>query len=211
MGKVSIGLRGWRFAEDDVLAEDGTVRPLDEVPAEPRERLGRLEQLLGRPCDACYLIHGEADKRRCREATIVYGEPFAEVLVCDAHEADFLYWFREAGGDALRGEEGFADAFHEWFADGNRAPDGYGGLDHVETDPESIPDPPTQRELQRRFEEETGVETERIASSRDLAAGDDDPDADGEADPDDGTDADDEADPVGDLDLGRDYPTGTGS
>jgi hypothetical protein len=163
MGKISIGLRGWRFDEAAVLGDDGTVRPLDEIPEEQRQRLVRLEQLLDRPCDACYLIHGEADKQRCRQATIVYGEPFDEVLLCDAHEPDFLYWFREAGGRDLQGDEAFRDAFHEWFADGGRAPDGYAGLDHVETDPDSLPEPPTQQEIQEHLEEVTGVPTRQVA------------------------------------------------
>jgi hypothetical protein len=210
MGKVSIGLRGWRFDEDEVLADDGTVRPLDEIPEEPRQRLVRLEQLVGRPCAACYLIHGEENKRRCREATIVYGEPFEEVVLCDSHEADFLYWFREAGGADRRGEDGFADAFHEWFADGNRAPEGYGGLEHVETDPDSLPEPPSPQEIQRQLEADAGVETRRIASGRpESAAGEGGADAagDGEGKGDAQT-ADEDADDFGDLDLGRDYPTG---
>ena len=55
------------------------------------------------------------------------------------HEPDFLYWFREEGGASHRGEDGFQDAFHEWFADGNRAPEEYGGIEHVDTDPAGVP------------------------------------------------------------------------
>jgi hypothetical protein len=209
MGKISIGLRGWRFDEEAVLGDDGTVKPLDEIPEEQRQRLVRLEQLLDRPCDACYLVHGEANKQRCRQAAIVYGEPFDEVLLCDAHEPDFLYWFREAGGSESRGTDTFRDEFHEWFADGGRAPEGYAGLDHVETDPDALPDPPTQAEIQAHLEEVTGVETRQVAGL------DDDDDADESDATDDGADesddraeeADDDADDR-DLDLGREYPTG---
>jgi hypothetical protein len=219
MGKISIGLRGWRFDEAAVLGEDGTVRPLDEIPEEQRQRLVRLEQLLDRPCDACYLIHGEADKQRCRQASIVYGEAFDEVLLCDAHEPDFLYWFREAGGAELRGDDAFRDGFHEWFADGNRAPDGYAGLDHVETDPDSLPDPPTQQEIQEHLEEVAGVPTRRVASvdSADGAGdvdtdgervGDGTTEGEGEADDGEGENETAPADDDADLDLGREYPTG---
>jgi hypothetical protein len=227
MAKVSIGLRGWRFEESDVFTDEGEFRPLDEVPREPRQRLVRLERLLGRPCDACYLLHGEAEKRRCREAAVVYGEPFEEVLLCEPHESDFLYWFREVGGRELAGEEGFGDAFHEWFADGGRAPEGYGGVEHVDTDPEGLPETPDPKELQRRVEAAEGFETRRVAAratgpDADAARGRD-ADADGidgggdatgtgtgtETENGDGEgDGDGDEDDEFDLDLGRDYPTG---
>ena len=162
MAKVSIGLRGWRFEESEVFTDDGEFKPLDDIPEEPRERLLRLSRLVMEPCDACYLVHGEADKRRCNEATIVYGEPLEEVLLCDRHESDFLYWYREAGGSAHRGDAEMKDAFHEWFADGGRAPEGYGGMDHVDTDPDALPDPPDAEEVQRRLEEAVGFEAERL-------------------------------------------------
>jgi hypothetical protein len=139
MGKVSIALRGWRFDEAEVFDEEGHVRPLEEVTEETRQRLIRLRVVAGEPCDACYLLN-EA-KADCDVARIVYGEPLSEVLLCPDHEADFLYWYREAGGSDHTGEEHFADVFHEWFAAGNRAPDGYGGLEHVDTEPDRIPAP----------------------------------------------------------------------
>ncbi|MFB6096372.1 MAG: hypothetical protein ABEJ74_03175 [Haloferacaceae archaeon] len=154
MAKVSVGLRGWRFEESEIFDGDGEYRPLDEMDEDDAERLQRLHYLIGEPCDACYLIHGEAEKRRCNEATIVYGEPMDEVLLCEAHEADFLYWFREAGGSDYRGDPAFNDAFHEWFDDGNRAPEGYGGLDHVDADPDALPEPPGPDEIQRRLNAE---------------------------------------------------------
>jgi hypothetical protein len=154
MAKVSIGLRGWRFEEEEIFDEDGEYRPLQEVPDDQAERLRRLYHLVEEPCDGCYLDYGEAEIHRCKQATIVYGEPLAEVLLCESHEADFLYWFREAGGADLRGQEGFDDAFHEWYADGGRAPDGYGGLEHVNADPDGLPDPPQPQEIQRRLNEE---------------------------------------------------------
>ena len=132
MSKVSIALRGWRFDEDDVFDDDGELRPLDEMPEDTRHRIIRLAHISGDACDACWLIHGEAEIDRANPGTIVYGEPMAEVLVCDEHEADFLYWFREAGGSEYAGEAEFPDRFHEWFAEGNRAPEDYGGLDHVQ-------------------------------------------------------------------------------
>jgi hypothetical protein len=185
MGKVSIGLRGWRFEESDVFTEDDEFRPLEEIPEGPRHRLVRLEHLVTRPCDACYLIHGEAEKRRCNQATIVYGEPLDEVLLCDRHEADFLYWYREEGGADLRGDaEAFRNGFQEWFAGGGRAPEGYGGLEHVETDPEGLPDLPTPEEVQERLErmaEEKGQRADEVDTG--------------------GVSAD-------DLDLSREYPTG---
>jgi hypothetical protein len=204
MGKVSIGLRGWRFEEDEVFTESGEFRPLEEIPKEPRHRLVRLEQLLGRPCDVCYLVHGEEDKQRCREAAIVYGDPFEEVVLCDQHEGEFLYWFREAGGRELAGEDGFADAFHEWFADGNRAPEGYAGLDHVDTDPENLPDPPDAKEVQRRLEEEAGVHKRQITPDGVRVV-------DGDADEEGGDGASDDGEEgpgdLSDLDLGREYPS----
>ncbi|WP_435129205.1 hypothetical protein [Halobaculum sp. D14] len=195
MGKVSIGLRGWRFDEDDLFTDDGDWRPLEEVPHDPRHRLLRLQVVIGKPCDACYLIHGEADKQRCREAKIVYGEPLDEVLLCDDHEADFLYWFRERGGSDVAGEETFRDAFHEWFADGGRAPDGYGGMDHVEAAPDDLPDLPDPEDVYDREQELLEDERPDFDDSADGAAGD----ADGSAPDLDDADLD--------LDLDREYPT----
>jgi hypothetical protein len=204
MSKVSIGLRGWRFEEDDVFTDEGEFRPLTEIPKDARHRLVRLSLIVERPCDACYLVHGDAEKERCRQAAIVYGEPLDEVLLCDVHEADFLYWFREAGGSALTGDDEFRDAFHEWFAAGGRAPEGYAGLDHVETDPDTLPDPPDAQEVQRRLEEANEFEGERI----DLREGT--PfERPAKLDGDDRDDEDDDGDTDVDVDvdLGTDYPT----
>jgi len=142
MAKVSIGLRGWRFEESDVFTADGDVRPLDEMPPDARERVLRLSALVGSPCDACWLIHGDENIQQCRAAEVVYGEPMAEVVLCEPHEADFLYWYREEGGSEHRGSETLEDAFHEWFAEGGRAPEEYTGIEHVDTAPEELPDPP---------------------------------------------------------------------
>ncbi|QIB74731.1 hypothetical protein GL213_07150 [Halogeometricum borinquense] len=204
MAKVSIGLRGWRFEESEVFTDEGEFRPLDEVPDDTRRRLIRLTYLQGKPCDACYLIHGEAEKKRCNQAEIVYGEPMEEVLLCSDHEADFLYWFREEGGSEYRGEETFRDEFHEWFAADNRAPDGYGGLEHVDTGPDELPTPPDPAELNRRLNENYEGKRKRIdlktgEITYDEWSGDEDE-----------TEDEDEAetmDDVGDLDLGQDYPT----
>ena len=190
MAKVSIGLRGWRFEESEVFTEDGEFKPLDEVPEEPRERLVRLTYLVEQPCDACYLVHGEAAVEQCRQAAIVYGEPGDELLLCADHEADFLYWYREAGGKAHRGDPEFRDQFHEWFAAGGRAPEGYAGVDHVDTDPTGLPDPPDPDELNRRLNENYDDERKRI----DLRTGEI-------------TTVDDDDEDDVDLDLGREYPT----
>lgn len=139
MAKVSIGLRGWRFDEDDIFTEEDELRSLDEMPLDVRNRVVRLEQLVDAPCDACWLIHGDEELQSCNPAEIVYGEPMNEVILCNEHEADFLYWYREAGGREHAGEESFQDAFHEWFIDGNRAPAVYGADEHVETAPGSLP------------------------------------------------------------------------
>lgn len=139
MAKVSIGLRGWRFDEDDIFSTDGELRSLDDMPRDVRNRMVRLSKLVDAPCDACWLIHGDEALEACNVAQVVYGEPLAEVVLCDDHEADFLYWYREAGGRDHRGTDRFQEAFHEWFSEGNRAPDGYGPDEHVETAPDSLP------------------------------------------------------------------------
>jgi hypothetical protein len=205
MGKVSIGLHGWRFDESEIFTDDGEWRPVMEIPEETRQRLLRLQVVIGKPCDACYLVYGEENKRRCNEAEIVYGEPLDEVVLCGDHEADFLYWFRECGGESLAGEETFRDAFHEWFDAGDRAPDGYGGLEHVAQAPDELPDLPDPEDVYERERElladerpEFDGETADDGERRDEAAGDD-LDSNDDAGPDD-LDTD-------DLDLGRDYPS----
>lgn len=140
MAKVSIGLRGWRFDEDEVFDEDGEIRPIDEIPEDARNRLIRLSSIMGEPCSACWLIHGEENLEQCNVGTIVYGEPLAEVLLCDEHETDFIYWFREEGGEQYAGSSDLQDAFHEWFLEGNRAPESYPGLRHVDEEPDALPD-----------------------------------------------------------------------
>jgi len=192
MAKVSIGLRGWRFDEEEVFTDDGEFRSLDDVPDDTRKRLIRLTYLQGKPCDACYLVHGEENKKRCNQAEIVYGEPMEEVLLCSEHEADFLYWFREAGGTDAAGTETFRDEFHEWFVAGNRAPEGYGGLEHVDTDPDELPTPPDPAELNRRLNEQYEGERKRI----DLRTGEITT-----------VDDDTEEEPLDDVDLSREYPT----
>ncbi|WP_435347547.1 hypothetical protein [Haloarchaeobius sp. HRN-SO-5] len=141
MGKISLGLRGWRFDEEEVFTEAGEVRPFDEMDEDTKRRLVRLGVLYGGPCDACWLVHGDEDLDACEEGTVVYGEPLSEVVLCDEHESDFLYWFREEGGVDHAGTDEFEDEFHEWFADGGRAPEDYGSVEHVETDPEDLPKP----------------------------------------------------------------------
>jgi hypothetical protein len=142
MGKVSIGLRGWRFDEGNVFDENGEFLPFDEMPEDTRHRLVRLSSMLGEPCSACWLVHGEEDIDRCNTAEIVYGEPLAEVVLCSDHEPDFLYWFREEGGREHAGSADLAEEFHAWFSEGGPTPEGYAGLEHVDRDPEGLPDVP---------------------------------------------------------------------
>jgi hypothetical protein len=90
MGKVSIGLRGWRFDEEEVFTENGEYRPMDDMDEDTRTRLFRLSALVGSPCHACWLIHGDENIVMCNEMDVVYGEPLAEIGVCSEHETDFL-------------------------------------------------------------------------------------------------------------------------
>jgi len=170
MAKVSIGLRGWRFDEKTVFDAEGNLRSLEKIPPEDRQRLARLTAVIGEPCDACWLIHGEANKRRCNPARVVYGEPMGEVLLCDDHETDFIYWFRERGGDDFAGTTELRDAFHEWFADGGRAPENYAGIDHVDEAPDELPDAPDTTEGIPSLEEDLREmdEAEREALDVDL-------------------------------------------
>ncbi|MFW6448630.1 MAG: hypothetical protein ACOC0X_03695 [Halobacteriota archaeon] len=163
MGKVSIGLRGWRFDETDVFTDDGELRSLEEMPPDVRNRINRLSNLVDAPCDCCWLIHGDENIRQCNVAEVVYGEPTAEVVVCGEHEADLLYWYRERGGADHRGAPSFRDAFHEWFADGGRAPPGYGPDEHVETEPEALPSFGPVGEMEPEITpEELGLERDRV-------------------------------------------------
>ncbi|MFQ3318420.1 MAG: hypothetical protein ACI8UR_000311 [Natronomonas sp.] len=160
MGKVSIALRGWRFDEEEVFDETGDIRPLEEMSEETRKRLIRLRVVAGEPCDACWLTTEK--KADCNVARIVYGEPLSEVLLCPEHEQDFLYWFREDGGSLEKGESHFADTFHEWFAAGNRAPEEYGGVDHVDTDPDKLPAPDMDEDVPELEEALEDIEDEDL-------------------------------------------------
>jgi hypothetical protein len=204
MSKVSIGLRGWRFDEDEVFTDDGDVRPFDEMREDTRRRLVRVGVLYGSPCDACWLIHGDENLQACNDASVVYGEPLSEVTVCDEHEADFLYWFREDGGIEHAETERFEDAFHEWFAAGNRAPEDYGSVEHVDTNPRALPetampDPDEYEDLGTR---------EVIEQRIDLRKGEIEEAPDPRSDPADAAGADDDLDlDDADVDLDADYPS----
>ncbi|MFB6307817.1 MAG: hypothetical protein ABEH35_00665 [Haloarculaceae archaeon] len=154
MGKVNIGLRGWRFDEDEVFDDEGQIKPLATMSEDTRHRILRLTERIGDPCDACWLVHGDEDITQCNAAAVIYGEPRGEVVLCRDHEADFVYWFREAGGEQYRGDPDLQEAFHEWFLDGGRAPEGYGSLEHVDEDPEDVPDTPDPYEELPGLEEE---------------------------------------------------------
>jgi hypothetical protein len=203
MGKVSIGLRGWRFDEDEVFTDEGEFRPLEEIPQDPRDRLLRLQALVGSPCDACWLIHGDENIDECTVAAVVYGEPLSEVVLCSEHEADFRYWFAEAGGSRYKGSEELEDAFHEWFLDGGRAPAGYGGIEHVETDPDDVTEPPDPDPEDLEVEI-PGEERERIdLRNMEVTTVEDGSEDEENEKPDEPEDA--AVDEV-DLDLNRDYP-----
>jgi len=169
MGKISIGMLGWRFDEDQILDEDGEFRPLSEMPPGVRDRLIRLDVLYLAPCHACWLLHD--DEAACNTARYVYGEPLAEVILCEEHEPDFVYWFREGGGSAHRGQDGFDDAFYDWFLEGNRAPDGYEGMEYVSTDPDELPPPPEADPedhpelMDEGVAEQVGLSDEEIAAA----------------------------------------------
>jgi hypothetical protein len=165
MSKVSIGLRGWRFDEREVFDEEGNFRSLSEMSPDTRDRIGRLMEVVNNPCDACWLI--EEDEQNCRTASVVYGEPLREVVLCNQHELDFLYWFREEDGRDLIGEDVFSNAFRQWFADGGRAPEGYAGLEHVDTDPDTIPEPKSAEEMPS-IEEEIAALSDEERESLDI-------------------------------------------
>jgi len=199
MGKVSIALRGWRFDETDVFTDEGELRPLDEMDQDTRERIVRLSVVAGQPCDACWLIHGDTNIQQCNVARIVYGEPLHEVVLCADHEPDFLFWFREEDGAELTGRPSdFEDAFYEWFDDGNRAPEDYGGMEYVNTDPDDVPRPQPDVELPTLEEELAKLDDEELdALDVDL----DDLDID---DPEETTETDDDVPDdsrLGDLDV----------
>jgi hypothetical protein len=160
MSKVSIGLRGWRFDEEEVFDEEGDFRSLAEMSPDTRDRIGRLMEVVDKPCDACWLI--EEEEQHCRSASVVYGEPLREVVLCDQHELDFLYWFREEDGRALAGEEEFPNAFRQWISGGGRAPDGYAGLEHVDTDPETIPEPEPEQSVEEEIASLSDEERESL-------------------------------------------------
>jgi|GEM_PF-133562 len=231
MGKVSIGLHGWRFDESELFGDDDEWRSLEAMSPDTRKRLLRLQTVIGKPCDACYLLHGEADKEACNVAEVVYGEPMDEVVLCTDHETDFLFWFRERGGRSLAGQETFRDAFHEWFDDGGRAPTGYEGIEHVAAEPEALPEPPAPEDVYDREAELLddirpefeGEGVKKVGGRTDtddgaVASGDSDADAtsadtsdttateaDAASDPGTADDTGDDLD-VDDLDLDREYP-----
>ena len=160
MTKVSIGLRGWRFDEDVVFDEDGTVRDIAEMPEDTRNRLIRLQALLGEPCSACWLVHGQENVEQCNMGDVVYGEPLAEVLLCTEHEPDFVYWFQEEGGAEYAGTATLQDEFFEWFAEGNRAPESFGSVEHVDEAPDDLPEPMEAESLDEVAEQAAELEEE---------------------------------------------------
>jgi len=154
MGKVNIGLRGWRFDEDEVLDDDGHVRPIGTMDRDTKARILRLTERVTDPCDACWLEHGDENLEACDPAAAIYGEPGGEVVLCPAHEGDFVYWFRERADEDLIGTTELGDAFHEWFLEGGRAPEDYPGVEHVEEAPDEVPEAPDP------YEERPGLESE---------------------------------------------------
>jgi len=171
MGKVNIGLRGWRF-DGDVLNEEGRVRPLATLEPAVRQRLLVLADRVVDPCDACWLAYGDDQIEECNVAEVIYGEPRGEVVLCSVHETDFLYWFREAGGVKYAGDRGLQEAFHEWFIDGNRAPEDYEGLEHVDEDPTALPDAPDPSAAVPGFEEELAEMDDEALDALDVSLDD---------------------------------------
>lgn len=154
MAKVSIGLRGWRFDEDAVFDDDGRIRPLGAMDEDVHDRILRLTEHIGEPCDACWLTHGDEAVEECNSTEVIYGEPGGEIAVCGDHERDFVYWFRREADEDLIGTVELGDAFHEWFLGGGRAPSEYPELEHVEEAPDDLPGPTDP------FEEMPGLEEE---------------------------------------------------
>lgn len=168
MNKVNIGLRGWRFEEAEVFGDDGRVRPIGTMPDDTKTKVLRLAERIGDPCDACWLEWGRDDPSRCRQGEAIYGEPGGEVLVCRTHEPDFIYWFREEGGADLAGDVAFGEAFHDWYVDGGRAPEGYEGIEHVDEDPDGVPTAPDPNEALPGLEEEIKRIDEEDLSGLDI-------------------------------------------
>lgn len=158
MAKVSIGLRGWRFEEEAVFTDDGEFRDVEAMDEGVRERLSRLPDLVSSPCDACYLVHGEEDVEECEVAEVVYGEPRSEVVLCSDHERDLVYWYQECDGSGFRGMPEFQSAFYDWFQDGNRAPESFEGIEHVDTDPMDLPSPTAEDDREERWEVEDRID-----------------------------------------------------
>jgi len=154
MAKVSVGLRGWRFDEEEIFTDDEELKPLDEIPEEPRERLVRLVSLVEEPCDVCYLEHGEAEVHRCNQAEIVYGEPKGEVLLCPEHEPNLIYWFRGGGRQRARRRPRVRRPLPRVGRRGQRGPGWVRPVEHVEEDPDGLPDLPDQQDIQERVEQD---------------------------------------------------------
>lgn len=112
--KICIGLRGWKFNPDDVLTEKGELKALEEMSEHDRLRIVRLSEIIGNACHVCMLKNPEEGWDKWKKATVVYGEPTSEVLLCDEHESVFEIWFFEKGGKTYKGKEEMAEKFHEW-------------------------------------------------------------------------------------------------
>lgn len=123
--KVSIGLRGWTFDPDDVFDDDGELKDLEEMPDEDKLRISRLTEIIGNACHVCMLRNPEEGWDVWEKATVVYGEVTSEVLTCDEHESEFLYWYFEEGGKAYKGDDKLPDKFHKWVREGGEAPPDY--------------------------------------------------------------------------------------
>lgn len=123
--KVCIGLRGWKFDPDNIFDAEGDMKPIDEIPEDDRLRVVRLREIIGNACHVCMLRNPEEGWDAWRKADAVYGEPTHEVLVCDEHEKEFLYWFWDEGGEEYKGENELQTRFHDWVEEGGEAPAGY--------------------------------------------------------------------------------------
>ncbi|MFO7923096.1 MAG: hypothetical protein R6U58_05330 [Bacteroidales bacterium] len=69
---MSVGLRGWRFDEEEIFTDDGELKPLDEIPEEPRERLFRLVSLVEEPYSRESDCSGSFPSSRSRATSAIW-------------------------------------------------------------------------------------------------------------------------------------------
>lgn len=120
--KICIGLRGWKFDIQEVLDKNGELKALEEMSEEDKVRIIRLSEIIGNACHVCMLKNPEEGWDVWEKATVVYGEPTSEVLLCDKHESIFEHWFFNEGGKAYKGKEELQEKFHNWIKNSGFSP-----------------------------------------------------------------------------------------